>query len=120
MAISILLPVQGQLCVYLFLIVTLCFEPFSYPLRTPYPLTPTSLCKLIYSFFLVEHLPLPLLTNLLFLFLYEGKYEIAFIFPLPPTGRSQGCFNQIGALVITVGPLWGVTAIFPTFPSDPH
>ena len=117
MASSIFSPVQGQLCVYLFFIVMLCFEPFSYPLRTRYPLTPTSLCELIYSFFLFEHLPLPLPTNLLFLFLYEGKYEIAFIFPPPPMGRSQGCFNQIGALVITVGPLWGVIAIFPTFPS---
>ena len=111
----LLLPVQSQLCVYLFLIVTLCFEPFSYPFRTRYPLTPTSLHKLIYSFFVFRHLPLP--TNLLFLFVYEGKYEIAFIFSLPPMGRSQGSFYQIGALVITVGPHWGVIAIFPIFPS---
>ena len=87
---SFLLPVQGQLCVYLFLIVTLCFESFSYPFHTQYPLKLTSLGKLIYSFSLIKHLPLP--RKLPFLFLYEGKYEIAFIFPPPPMGRSQGCF----------------------------
>ena len=86
----LLLPVHGQLRFYLFLIVMLCLEPFSYAFRTLYPLTLNNLRKIIHSFSLFEHLPLH--TNLLFPFLYEGKYEIAFIFPPPPMGRSQGCF----------------------------
>ena len=90
MSSCLLLPVQDQICVHLFLIVTLCFESFSYPFHTQYPLKLTSLGKLIYSFSLIKHLPLP--RKLPFLFLYEGKYEIAFIFPPPPMGRSQGCF----------------------------
>ena len=86
----LLLSVHGQLRYYLFLILMLCLEPFSYAFCTLYPLTLTNLRKIIHSSSLFEHLPLP--SNLLFPFLYEGKYEIAFIFPPPPMGRSQGCF----------------------------
>ena len=86
----LLLPVHGQLRFYLFLIVMLCLKPFSYAFCTLYPLTQTNLRKIIHSSSLFENLPLP--SNLLFPFLYEGKYEIAFIFPPPPMGRSQGCF----------------------------